>query len=461
VLATQVLKFHSTVAVAAATLSGTFGPRPPGCRGVTVTSVPVRGRLPDARKAHEHLLEQGAAPVGVREVVADSWLRSVAAGVDVDASRPPITLERDLIGEYRAGHRLATVFPLVYDVIGRAAEDCDSVLAIADGRGQLLWVRGQPDVLRRAESIAFVEGAQWDERHAGTNAPGTALWLDAPVTITSGEHFVRPVQRWSCAAASVHEPGSDTILGVIDITGGREVETPQTIAMVRAAARMAEAELARQAMAAASRCAAPHGTDGPGPWAAPIGLSALGHTEGTVYLGPRTVRLSPRHSEIMVILASCPSGLTADELAYLLYPADVISCTPRAELVRLRALLGDRVLASRPYRLTCEVTSDWAAVSAQLAVGDLAEALRLYRGPLLPHSEAPGVVELREDLHRSLRAAILAAGQPGSLISWARTRWGADDLEVWQKLRAVLPATSPLRPIAAATAARLDAEFGL
>jgi hypothetical protein len=329
--------------------------------------------VPDVRKAHEHLLEQGAAPVGVREVVADSWLRSVAAGVDVNAIRPPITLSSQVLGEYRAEHPLAGIVPLLDDVLGRAAEDCGSVMAVADARGQLLWVRGRPEVLRRAESICFVEGAQWDERHAGTNAPGTALRLDAPVTIKSAEHFVRPVQRWSCAAAPVHEPGSGAILGVIDITGGREVDAPQTIAMVRAAARMAESELARHALIAASRYPEPLRAAA-GPLAA-VSLSALGRPECVVSTGTRTVRLSPRHSEIMVILAACPAGLTGD------------------------------------------------------------------------------------DLHRCLRAAILAAGQPEYLVSWTRTRWGADDLEVWQRLCAVLPGRSPLRPIAA-TAAKLDAEFG-
>jgi hypothetical protein len=126
----------------------------------------------------------------------------------------------------------------------------------------------------------------------------------------------------------------------------------------------------------------------------------------------------------------------------------------------MRALLGERVLASRPYRLTCDILSDWAAVGAQLAAGNLAEALRLYRGPLLPRSESPGVTELRADLDRGLRAAILAADRPELLVSWTRTRWGADDLQMWQRLCAVLPADSPLRPIAASTAAKLDAEFG-
>src|SRR5260370_41455395 len=212
-----------------------------------------RGSDPDVRKACEDLLDRGAVPVGVRGMVADSWLRSAAAGVNAASGLPPITLGADLLADYRAEHPLAEIFPLLYDVAGRAAEDCDSVLAVADERGQLLWVCGSPAILRRAESIGFVEGAQWDERHAGTNAPGTALCLDAPVTIKSAEHFVRPVQRWSCAAVPVHEPGSDAILGVIDITGGRAVDTPQPIAMARAAAQMAESELARRALVAAVR----------------------------------------------------------------------------------------------------------------------------------------------------------------------------------------------------------------
>lgn len=415
------------------------------------------------RKAYAGLLERGDAPSGVRGVVADSWLRSVAAGVDADASSPPITLDRDRLTDYRAEHPLSQVFPLLYDVLGRAAEDCDSLMAVADADGQLLWVCGRPGVLRRAESILFVEGAQWDEAHAGTNAPGTALRLDAPVTIRAAEHFVQPVQRWSCAAAPIHDPRTSAILGIVDITGGRDVGTPQTSAMVRAAARMAESELGRLDAVAAlqrddrrrsGRCGLRRHLP-----VSEISLSGLGRTECLVTAGPRTFALSPRHSEIMVILAACPDGLTGGELAVMLYPDDVMSSTPRAELVRLRALLGDEVLASRPYRLTCEVQSDWAQVSARLAAGDLAGALKLYRGPLLPHSEAPGVAEQREDLQRWLRTAILADTRPEYMVSWTRTRWGSRDLEMWQRQCDLLPAGSPLLPPAEATVAKLDAEF--
>jgi hypothetical protein len=435
-----------------------------------------RDELPEVRSAHSGLLADGAAPAGVREIVADSWMRSVAAGVNADASAPPITLDQGLLSDYRAEHPLSQIYPLLYDVLGRAAEDCDSVMAVADARGQLLWVCGRTSVLRQAEAIGFVEGAQWDEAHAGTNAPGTALRLDTAVSIRSAEHFVRPVQRWSCAAAPIHDPRTHEILGIVDITGGPDVGTPQTIAMIRAAARMAESELGRLDAVRTSQSERRRDSDrrdsdrldrgrgGPrartGPPVGEIFLEGLGRPDCVATVGPRTFRLSPRHSEIAVILAGRRDGLSGDELALQLYPDDVTSSTPRAELVRLRALLGEDLLASRPYRLTCEVKSDWAAVEAQLVAGDVAGAVRLYRGPLLPHSQAPGVVEQREDLERWLRGAILADGSADLLVSWTRTRWGADDLEMWQRQCAVLPASSPLRSLAGAAVAKLDAQFG-
>ena len=402
---------------------------------------------------------------GVRDLVADSWLRSIAAGINVDASEPPITLDQGLLNDYRAEHPLSRVFPLLYDVLGKAAEDCDSVMAVADEQGQLLWVCGRRNVLRRAEAISFVEGAQWDEEHAGTNAPGTALRLDAPVTIKAAEHFVRPVQRWSCAAAPIHDPATHRILGVVDITGGDDIGSPQTIAMIRAAARMAESELAyldnvRQASVRSPRPGSGWRSDGPA--GLPPGclhLRGLGRPDVVVSAGQRSLRLSPRHSEIVVVLAGRPDGVSGDELATLLYPGDVISSTLRAEMVRLRALLGDQALASRPYRLTCDVSSDWAAVSSDLATGNVAAALRGYHGPLLPNSEAPGVVRQRDDLHDWLRAMILSDGRHELLVSWTQARWGAEDLQMWQRQCAVLPASSPLRPRAEAAAARLDAEL--
>ena len=75
-----------------------------------------------------------------------------------------------------------------------------------------------------------------------------------------------------------------------------------------------------------------------------------------------------------------------------MYAGHVHSSTLRAEMTRLRTLLGPDVLASRPYRLVVDTESDWGSVGAHLAAGRVRDALQAYKGPLLPGSEAPVVV---------------------------------------------------------------------
>jgi hypothetical protein len=396
----------------------------------------------------------------VRAQVADSWVRSAAAGVEADQVDAPITLPADALHDHREAHPLAQVFPLLDDVLGRAARECDAIMAVSDAAGQLLWVCGTPSVLRRAESIGFVEGSNWDERLAGTNAPGMALALDQPVNIIGAEHFRRSVRRWSCAATPIHDPATASLLGVLDITGGEQIVVPQTMAMVRAAARMAEAELARELLSRAQQ--EPSRVAGSG---MALGLHALGRDDALLTVedgrgARKTLRLSPRHSEIVLLLAAAPRGLSGDELAVLLYEEDVTTSTLRAELNRLRSLLGDDLLASRPYRLTAEVTADWLAVEANLAAGAVDTALRSYRGPLLPRSTAPGVTRLRTSVEGQLRRAVMASREPDLMSTWTRSAWGTDDYEMWSAQLECLTGTSPLRPLVAGQLARLDRELG-
>ena len=395
------------------------------------------------------------APTSMRAEVADSWHRSAAAGVEADRVEAPITLPDDALRDLRAAHPLARVFPLLDDVLGQAARDCDAVMAVSDAAGQLLWVCGSPKMLRQGERIGFVEGSNWDERLAGTNAPGLALRLDQSVSVIRSEHFRRSVQRWSCAATPIHDPGSASLLGVLDITGGDEIVVPQTMAMVRAAARLAESELARDLLtppAESSRSSA-H-----------LVIESLGRHESLLSIDDARghnahLRLSPRHSEIILLLASAPQGLSGDELAVLLYEDDGASSTLRAELNRLRHLLGEELLPSRPYRLAAGITADWLGVEAHLAAGDLASAVRGYRGPVLPRSTAPGVVRLRENLEASLRAALLRSGQGDLMSAWTRSAWGADDYDMWVAQRAAVDARSPMVALIDGQIARLDRDL--
>ncbi|WP_208105651.1 GAF domain-containing protein [Streptomyces sp. GC420] len=379
------------------------------------------------RRAHEAFTSAGTAgrqvDQPVRRLVAESWRRSARARVSPDRTADVDLSDSDLAA-YRAEHPLSRVMPLVRELMGSYAADGEHLLAVCDAHGRLLWVEGHSGARRRAGLMNFVPGAHWSESAMGTNAPGTAVAVDRPVQVFAAEHFSRPVQNWTCAAAPVHDPRTGLVLGAVDITGGDRLAHPHSLAFVQAVARAAESHLALLAPL-------PH----PG-----LQLTALGRDEATLLADGRRLRLTRRHSEILTLLARHPEGLSGDELLIALYEDESVTpVTLRAEMTRLRRALGPELLSSRPYRLSAPIDSDYDTVARHLDSGALTAALRAYAGPLLPLSGAPAIARLRSALHEQLRAALIARGDPGLLADWARSPWAEDDLEAWRALASALP----------------------
>jgi hypothetical protein len=133
-------------------------------------------------------------------------------------------------------------------------------------------------------------------------------------------------------------------------------------------------------------------------------LRVLGRERAVLSLGGPPVTLSPRHSEIMALLALCPEGLSAEQLAAELYGDPSKRISVRAEISRLRRVLGPRC-SPDPYRLTGDVATDLRDVESLLALGRRESALKLARGPLLPAARAPMIVAARERLERALGRA--------------------------------------------------------
>ncbi|WP_320777178.1 GAF domain-containing protein [Streptomyces sp. CRN 30] len=386
-------------------------------------------RVRALRRAHDRFTGGGAVERSVRAVVADSWRRSARAGVGPDGSAGVELTDGDL-GPYRAEHPLARVMPVVRELLGTFAADGAHLLAVCDAQGRLLWVEGHPTTRRRADRMNFVPGARWAESAVGTNAPGTAVALGRPVQVFAAEHFIRQVQPWTCAAAPIHDPRTGRVLGAVDLTGGDGLAHPHSLGFVQAVARAAEYRLALQTPPGTS-----HRTSDD-----VLELTALGRAEARLLVGGRRIRLSRRHSEILVLLARHPEGLTGEALLCALYEDESVTpVTLRAELARLRRLIGPGLLVSRPYRLTAAVESDVAVVERRLETGAVTAAVTAYGGPLLPGSQAPAVVRLRHRLADALRTALVARRDPDLLADWAHAPWGESDLDVWQALAAARP----------------------
>jgi hypothetical protein len=396
-----------------------------------------------------------------RPVVADSWRRSLAAHPRREDAVVTDVLDDDELASYRDSHALARVMPVIEELLVQPARDSGILVAVGDADSRLLWLGGDASVRRRAEGMAFLEGADWSESSIGTSAPGTALATGGAVQIRGAEHFSPLAEAFSCTAVPIRDPRTGDPIGVVDITGGEQAAAGHALPWLRAAVAAAEERLRGLAKGAQRTTPVPPGGGNPagaGPSAGPAVLSVTGRDQGILRAGARELSLSVRHSEILVLLAGNPRGLTAEELAERLYTQAVPPVTLRAELVRLRKALdasgtGVRLL-SRPYRVEgLEVDSMHAL--ALLERGSHRQALGSYGGQLLPRSEAPAITELREELSATLREAVVGSAAVDVVLHYLRLPEAADDLEAWRTALRLLPPRSPKRAAVVAHLERL------
>jgi hypothetical protein len=466
----------------------------------------------------------GEDPEIVRAPIADSWRRSLAAGVDPVAHRvAPVIADEEEVEERWTEHPLARAAPLIRECLGATAHEAGYLVVISDADGVLLLIEGDPLIrMRAAANMNFAEGTLWSERGTGTNAIGTALAVDHAVQVFAAEHFNEEVQRWTCSAAPIHDPDSGEPIGVIDLTGDMSTVHPASLALATATARAVETLLRLDLQERDARLRARYGdavamapgtralvaatgrplTALPSAWgvsgrllipngggelqlpsgapavAEPVGapgqayvvraldlpaagkarpvcrLAVLDRKRALLEVDGRRVELRPRLAEILLLLSMSPHGVGAEELCAELHGDGGSPSSVRVEVSRLRKLLGPWIDTER-YKLTCEVETDAHRVERLLQAGAVRDAAEAYTGPVLPGSEAPGVVRAREHLEGWLRQAVMTADDAEALWAWVNTDSGHDDLGAWKRLLASLEFRDPRRSLAAARVGEL------
>lgn len=466
---------------------------------------------------------QGAGTPGVRTPIAASWQRSFDAGVDPTGRwGAPVIADVDAVRLRWSEHPLQTAMPIIRHCLTEASEAADQLTVVSDASGLLLSVEGSHRTVgRAADDMNFAEGSLWSESAAGTNAVGTALAAGHAVQVFAAEHFSEPVQRWTCAAAPVHDPDDGSLLGVIDITGDLSTVNANGLALVMATARAVETFLLLELHEHDDLVRRRHGRllDGGAALRALVSRSgrvmmtspgmvlashvAIHPDGGELILpsGQRAVAeplsdgegflVTGRDSHQRKVTARLDLRVLGDGPPEIAVGDQVITLRPRqAELLALLAahergigadalsteLYGEegragsvRVEVSRlrkligpcveteHYRLIWPVDSDVARVKALLDEGLVDQALTAYPGPLLPSSEAPGIRRERDELEGWLRTAVLGSEDAEILWRWATSTSGEDDLLSWSRVLTALDFEDPRRARAAAHVATLRA----
>lgn len=373
------------------------------------------------RRVHDAVLSGDATAERARPVVLRSWERVMSSGIRADALNNRSPLGRAALEARRERTPLRLVLDDLAAALADAGDESGHLMVVADADGVVLWRRGSSSVRRHGDRLGFVEGAPWTEQVVGTNAIGTALAERAPVQLFSAEHFEEGQHPWFCTASPIHDPRTGELLGVVDVSGPALSMHPALTALVSTAVRVGELRLHQLHAERLSRLATAHaavlagvraahvlvdadgwvaaarGVHAPTRLAAPapgaaVEVPGLGWCtaeelgDGYLLVAPdeaprgeqrvvlrlgdrpvleaddqgegRRIPLSPRHGAILAVLARTGAGgLTAHELGRAVYGEAVNDVTVRAEVSRLRRVVG-ALVESSPYRLRAGVRLD-------------------------------------------------------------------------------------------------------
>ncbi|MEY9844384.1 hypothetical protein ABH940_001451 [Streptacidiphilus sp. BW17] len=403
--------------------------RSAGTAGQVATAAGLRRRRAELERAWSGLARPEEKAESLRVEVAESWARS-GASVDRACVEAPVG-DADAARSLWAHSRLREPITAVADELRRIADDAGFVAAVTDESGTILWTCGGRHMRAQAEKLNFAPGGRWDEQAMGTNALSMALLRGQAATVFSAEHYLAALHGWVCYCAPIRD-AAGRVLGVLDLSTTWDRSHPLALSTVRLLAAGIEERLRE---------------DEPGARAATLRLRALGETPALHRAGVE-LPLRPRQLEILALLALEPEGFTPERLHDALYgDRSVSASTFKAEVSHLRSALGGGI-ATRRYALTAALACDAVEVVAALRRADPAAAVAAYSGPLLPRSEAPGVVEWRDHLHVALREVVLSAVDPALALDFGHhARY---DAALHRHALALLDSHDPRRGIAAA-----------
>jgi transcriptional regulator of acetoin/glycerol metabolism len=172
-----------------------------------------------------------------------SWQRSIAYQVDhtlisnQDILSTPLLSERREAQEslIRAGE---TVLPYIFNLLGST----NYTILLGDNDGYIIEAIGDAPFMSKAQKVNLNAGADWREEVRGTNAIGTALSENAPISVFGWEHFVQNNHFLACWAAPIQNCQGAPI-GVLDISGEACPDRQKILSIVMMGANMIEKNL--------------------------------------------------------------------------------------------------------------------------------------------------------------------------------------------------------------------------
>ncbi|OBF11276.1 helix-turn-helix domain-containing protein [Mycobacterium sp. ACS4331] len=190
-------------------------------------------RLLRTAAARADFLEYGGnGTAGVSEVVAASWERSQAAGVDSSHPNAQFTDEIDT-----ASLLVRCARPVLQQLEIETA-DMPLVIALTDKKARVVErIDSSAAVARLLDRVHLAPGFSYAESTMGTNGIGTVFEAGQPISVVGPEHFSENLHLFACTGAPVIDPMTGRLEGVLDISTLSSSWSPLMHTLVKSAAK--------------------------------------------------------------------------------------------------------------------------------------------------------------------------------------------------------------------------------
>ena len=180
----------------------------------------------------------------IRKIISDSWARCLEDGVDPSSSKTCLSVnDKTYQSLLKDNAQLVEAAKPVMEHARDLLAGSGSMMILADRNGICLHVEGDRKTVEDGHDIRLVVRANWSERAAGTNAIGTVLSVGMPIQINTSEHFCEGIKSWTCTAMVIRDPGTQEIIGALDLSGLTSDFNYHTQALVVEAASRIESRL--------------------------------------------------------------------------------------------------------------------------------------------------------------------------------------------------------------------------
>ncbi|MGJ7922388.1 sigma-54-dependent Fis family transcriptional regulator [Neobacillus sp. LXY-4] len=180
----------------------------------------------------------------IRKNVFESWVRCQETGVNPRQMQTnAILTEHELKQLWKESELYQIAKPIIDDFFQKMS-GTGYLITLSNKDGYIIYLKGEPQVLREAEKMNFAPGMDWSESSAGTNAIGTSIVTRSPIQIFSAEHFCEGCHPWTCSSAPITHPFTKETIGALDFTGFWGNAQPHTLGLAVSLAQVIENQLA-------------------------------------------------------------------------------------------------------------------------------------------------------------------------------------------------------------------------